>query len=566
MSAGPELSHVTSSQAPTLAFLVAVLLAACGDGSGPSNDAVDCSEVGPTVLGVGEHTIIDAADISCVQLPAAAAGAEHLYVALSGQGVVARDGITAGYELSAGPPTMAAVKAPRIQAGRAQSTPSAAARFHDTIRARERELVATRGAGPTQPRARAAAVPPAVGDRRSFKVCETAACAEFVDVAATARVVGQGVAVFVDDAAPANGYTQLDLEQVGTLFDDYLYPIDTAAFGGESDLDDNDVVIVLLSTQVNQLVPNCNSTGSVVAGYFFGLDLLPERPNSNAGEIFYGLAPDPDNPSCTIGRDEAVVILPRVFAHELMHMIGFNQSVLVRGARSIEETWLDEGLAHFAEELTGRQVPDAECQPLFETCEAQFITDNLRNAYLYLDEPEESFLIEPDTSTGDLAERGANWLFVRWLADHYAVSQPLGVEVTRALVQTTLRGSANVEAAAGEPLDQLIARWQLANYVEDLSGFTPADETLRYTSWAFREVYAADFANGLADKPYPLTPDSTGTGGYSRTGTLRGGSGRHLRIIQPASAPSVTLRLTRDDGASALADDAEPRTALIRIR
>ncbi|MEZ0333023.1 MAG: hypothetical protein ACAI18_03370, partial [Gemmatimonadales bacterium] len=240
--------------------------------------------------------------------------------------------------------------------------------------------------------------------------------------------------------------------------------------------------------------------------------------------------------------------------------------VLVRDASEVEQTWLDEGLAHIAEELAGRLVPDAECQPLYDTCESQFLSSNLANAYLYFDDPEASFLIQPDTSGGDLSELGANWLFVRWVADHYAATQPTGVEVTRGLVQTTLRGSANIEQVTGEPFDDLVARWQLANYAEDLPGLTPADGTLQYTSWAFRDVYQSNFEAGIFLKPYPLTPDSTLTGTYAHTGTLRGGSGRHLRIIQPGSAGPVLLRLTRSDGSTRLADDAEPRVALIRIR
>jgi hypothetical protein len=133
-------------------------------------------------------------------------------------------------------------------------------------------------------------------------------------------------------------------------------------------------------------------------------------------------------------------------------------------------------------------------------------------------------------------------------------------------VQTTLRGSANVEHVAGEPFDDLVSRWQLANYLDDLPGLTPDDPTLQYTSWAFRDVYRAGFEGGVFLKPYPLTPDSTLTGTYSHAGVLRGGSGKHFRVIQPGSAGPVLLRLTRSDGSSRLADDAEPRIALIRIR
>ena len=62
---------------------------------------------------------------------------------------------------------------------------------------------------------------------------------------------------------------------------------------------------MLLTQQVNALSPNCNSTGSVILGYFFGADLLPHsssNPGSNEAEIFYGLVPDPCNPSCDISE------------------------------------------------------------------------------------------------------------------------------------------------------------------------------------------------------------------------------------------------------------------------
>jgi len=545
----------------------ALLLAACSDGSGPDGQGVDCSGVSPTALAVGEDVILNATQVPCVQLPAAGPqGAEHLYVALSGQGLETDDGVTAGYSLAASD-AGTAVTATRALSRQIRARSGAAAKFHSSLRARERELVRRNGgAKVAASRAGAAAAPPTVGETRTFSVCETTSCDDFVSVSATAEVVGQRVAIFLDDAAPAPGYTPIDLQHVGHLFDNYLHPIDTTAFGGESDLDANEVVIVLLSARVNQLVPNCNDVGSIVAGYFFGLDLLPTLPNSNGGEIFYGLVPDPDNTSCTISRDFAVETLPGVFVHEFAHMIGFNQRVLERGASEVEQTWLDEGLAHIAEELAGRLVPDAECQPLYDSCDDQFLSSNIENAYLYLEDPEASFLIQPDTSGGDLSELGANWLFVRWVADHYANTQPTGVEVTRGLVQTTLRGSANVEAVTGVSFDDLVARWQLANYVEDLPGLTPADQTLQYTSWAFRDVFQANFETGVFLKPYPLTPDSTLTGTYAHAGTLRGGSGRHVRIIQPASAGPVFLRLTRSDGSTVLADDAEPRIALTRIR
>ena len=42
-------------------------------------------------------------------------------------------------------------------------------------------------------------------------------------------------------------------------------------------------------------------------------------------------------------------------------MISFNQHVLVRDGDA-EDTWLNEGLSHYAEELGGRVVPDDLCR------------------------------------------------------------------------------------------------------------------------------------------------------------------------------------------------------------
>jgi hypothetical protein len=407
----------------------------------------------------------------------------------------------------------------------------------------------------------ATVAPPVFGEQRTFNVCATDTCDSFVQTTATARSIGQRVAIYVDNAAPAGGYTDPDLDQVKTLFDQYLYPIDTTAFNRESDIDGNGVVIVLLTPQVNALSPGCNSTGRIILGYFFGADLLPKssvNPGSNEAEVFYGLVPDPNNSSCTIDKAEANSRLPATFIHEFQHMISFNQHVLIRNG-SAEDTWLNEGLSHFAEELGGRLVPDQEC-PVTSSCEVEFLASgDVLNAFEYLASPEDFFLIEPGNSTGKLEERGANWLFVRWLADHFATDTILGTELTRALVATNQTGSTNVSARTGVDFSTLVGEWQLTNYLDDLPGFPTSDPRLRYKSWNFRAVAAANA------EPYPLQPDSTDGTNYSHSGTLRAGSGRHILVVQPPGGGLVDLQVTSSTG-TALPSSIVPRVALVRIR
>jgi hypothetical protein len=545
------------------------LVLACGDGSGPGNGAVlTCTEASTEVLAVGEHRILDPTrDDACVRLPAAGpGGAEHLYVPVATEGQETEDGVSTPYLITGSDATTPTAAPPQpLSSGllSAFRPPSSAGEFHRMLRHRERSLTEdpARVLFNDAQMAPSNAVPPVPGEQRIFKVCTTRQCNTFIDATATAKAVGQRVAIFVDNDAPPGGYTDPELSEVGNLFDNFLYPIDTVAFGRASDIDGNGVVIVLLTHRVNALSPGCDSTGSVVLGYFFGADLLPRsaaNPGSNEAEIFYGLVPDPLNTSCDISAAFALSRLPATFIHEFQHMISFNQHVLVRGGTS-EDTWLNEGLSHFAEELGGRQIPAAEC-PVSGSCVHDFIQGDMENGLEYLASPEDHFLIEPGSSSAELAERGANWLFVRWLADHFASDTLLGTDLTRRLVATRLVGAANVETQTGIGFDVLVPEWQMTNYLDDLPEYQLVASRLRYKTWNFR---------GAADslgQAYPLSPDVTGGPGYSHSSVLRAGSGRHVLVTQAGGASAVDLRLTSPSGEEPVSSSASPRIGLVRIR
>jgi hypothetical protein len=542
------------------------LALACRDGSGPgTGPSLTCTDASTEVLAVGEHRILDPTrDDACVRLPAAgSAGAEHLYVAVATEGQETADGVSAPYALT-GSDTPTAAPRPLSSGLLSAFQPAPSANeFHRMLRSRERALTESPSEVlfNTSEMAAATTAPPVPGEQRTFKVCTSRQCNTFVDATATAKAVGQRVAIFVDNDAPAGGYTDPQLTEVGNLFDDFLYPIDTVAFGRESDIDANGVVIVLLTHRVNALTPNCASSGSVVLGYFFGADLLPRsaaNPGSNLAEIFYGLVPDPLNMSCDISAEFALSRLPATFIHEFQHMISFNQHVLVRGGTS-EDTWLNEGLSHFAEELGGRQIPSAEC-PVSGSCVHDFIQGDLENALDYLAAPEDHFLIEPGSSSAELAERGANWLFVRWLADHFASDTLLGTDLTRRLVATRLVGAANAEAQTGVGFEVLVPEWQMTNYLDDLPEYQQVFSRLRYKTWNFRG------ASDSVGQTYPLVPDLTDGSGYSHSAVLRAGSGRHVLVTQAAGAAAVDLRLTSPSGEEPVPVNVSPRIGLVRIR
>jgi hypothetical protein len=563
---------VTSIRPIVSAILAVAVVAAagCGDGSGPGEPVLDCDQVAPTTLLPGQLALVDASETACMRLESSGAeAAEYLYVAYSAAGEESRDGSSAEYLLSgtAGAPPPTAVVRPPVQAARAAATP--AQRFHDRLRTMGRDLArshrAARLSGTTAPAAKAPAT--VFGEARTFNVLRSAELSgtkpeDYVQVAGTARYVGTHTSIFLDDASPIQGgYTQADIDAIGRLFDDHIHPIDVNAFGSETDVNRDGLVLVLLTDRVTRIA-GCGA-GQVVVGLFFAVDLFPNLVGSNNAEIFYGLTPDP---ACGVDRDFAIERLPAVFIHEFQHMINYGQKVIQRNGDA-EDTWLDEGLSGFAEELGGRLVPDDRC--LDDDCLTQFNRDNLINAYDYLSQQDDAYLIGPRRPPLPLTEYGATWLFVRWLADQFAAEPTLGTDLTRALVQTTRTGAANVATATSMPFDRLIGEWQLANYLEDHPDFETLTAGTRYgyTSWRLRDVFASfnQQSPQLFPSPYPIQPDLFASADYLRDGMLRAGSGRHLLIEQPASAARDVL-LTDPDGTAALASAIAPRTAVLRLR
>ena len=565
--------------------VVMASLAACGgDTTGPSLSV--CGVVTPTAVAVGDVSIVDPAGGPCVAVPSVPAaggtGAQYLYLAVSTAGTQTANGITGPYAVSGASVPSTADQAPLPSPLLSSFKPALTAeQFHMMLRRRERATASDPRAvlfrsTAKKPSLAVAAAAPQVGDQKSFFVCRDTNCdPPFVTVTATVQQVGGNLAIFVDNASTGNQlYSASDLSNIAQLFDNFLYPIDTTNFGRESDIDGNGVVQVLLTPQINKLSGNCNATHSVILGYFFSVDLEPSQPGSNKGEVFYSIVPDPDNTTCTIRKVDAEDNLGPTFIHEFQHMISYNRHVLLNGgAGQTEDTWLNEGLSHYAEELGGRLIPDANNPFLVlqnENTLGQFAGGDYANAYNYLTNPEAVSLIESDQSTGLLTERGANWLMVKWLGGQFGTTTPnpaapnflvQSTDFTLKLENTTLFGSANVAQQTGQSFPDLVTWWQLANYLDDLTGFTPLNPRLQYVGFNLRAALAQ-----LNQTPsFPLVPDSTLTGAYSHAGTLHQGSGHHVRIVQSAGAPGVQFKLSGQAG-GAISQSLVARVGLVRIR
>ncbi len=419
------------------------------------------------------------------------------------------------------------------------------AQFELDRRLRTLEKEATRGGGAVQwggdRPARTggpASAPPTVGEQRTFQVFQSVG--NFTEVTAEARFVGARAALFVDEDAPAGGFTQADLQLFSERFDDFIHPTVTSAFGGESDLDDNDRVVILFSPAVNALTPR-GATG-FVGGFFFGIDLVPETPGSNAGEVFYTLVPDPDGLFSDAREKEAILeIVPGILAHEFQHMVHFNQRVLLLGAEANEALWLSEGLAQYAEELVARdygEAGDVDSEELFR--------DGARErSRRYLAEPEAVSVVIA-AGQGTLEERGGGFLHVMYLVDRF------GEAILDAMVRTTRIGVDNVEAETGTLWPELLSDWWAAIRLDE-TGVESAP----------REYPGVDLRSFLQD-PFPLEPEVLSADGFERTGSLLSSSVEYFEVV-PQAGGSLTVRIG-GAGGGVIPPQAGLRVRVIRVR
>lgn len=413
-------------------------------------------------------------------------------------------------------------------AGRRTSAPrlTAATRWEAALRRSEAELASGRVAEPVAvPRAPARV--PTVGDRRTFRVLNVDR--ELEEVSAVVRHVGDRAVVYVDEAAPAGGFSEGDLAALAGRFDGTIHPVVTAAFGDESDLDGNGRVAVLFTPVVNRLSPP--GSEGFVGGFFYGLDLL-EGEGGNDGEVFYALVPDPHGiHSEPRSRERVLEAVGAVLAHEFQHMVHFHQRVLLRGGSGAGALWLSEGLAQMAEELVARAFQGVGDGDLA----GQFRVGNRTRARLYLEDPGAVSLVAA-SGHGTLPERGGGWLFILYLADRW------GEEVLAHLTRTTRTGVGNVTAATGEAWPDLLADFWSALYLEG----TGAGD--RY-ALGYRSTDLASLVGG-AGPAWPLPVLRGGGADFLHADTLWSSSARHYLLEPPAGQPLV-LRMAGEAGGAA---------------
>ena len=450
--------------------------------------------------------------------------------------------------------------------------PTAAQRAADRfLRARAKQL-ALAGASRHAPVRATSAVSTPPDTLHNFQVASSLSAATWATVTARLAYTGANILLYLDTLAPAGGFTPTQLQTFGQYFDQTLFPIDTTAFGGPSDIDQNGHVIMLLSKVVNALTPAAAcATQGFVAGFFDGEDFNgPTDPHSNQGEIFYAIVPDPSGVySCVHPVADLNDVIPATFLHELQHLISFSQHVVVAGGQP-EASWLDEGQSIAAEEL-GSLYYEAKCPPpacrtdpaqLFPDSAQGFVQSLLYDSYRFGLLPDTaSITLEDDGNQGE-SWRGGAWLLVRWLVDH------AGFGTYRLLEHGPSGGVADIEQATGQPFPALFADFGLALYTDSLPGLprTTAPAADRFTTRNLRQLWARVYATSGPSTaiPLPMPVQLFAVTADTSTAVLYPGTVTYFRLDTPTGSAAVSIRFAAPGGASFPATLA-PQLAVFRL-
>jgi hypothetical protein len=373
------------------------------------------------------------------------------------------------------------------------------------------------------------------------------------------------------DGPPSALFTQAVLDSITTEFDNITYPTDSSYFHNPTDVDGNGHIILLFSGQINKLTPP-GTTGGFVGGFFFAGDFFPPTgtsagtfcPESNQAEIFYLLSPDPTGRFGNVRSTSSVRQGTRgTIAHEFQHMINAGNRFQNPAISEFEATWLDEALAHFAEDAVGRvsrgfgdlqMLTYPELLPCNTPCSAAndfnaFFFQNFARLTYWMLHPDQ---FSPTSKMADtsLATRGAAWAIVRYAADNYSNNNPRAL--TRVLVAGPDTGVKNFTSATKAPMDTLVKGWLVSMY--DGAHLNPPIGGLsakyQYQTYNFRSIMGP-VARAVLNQPttnYPLLVQPIGSGSDNIASTNLSGSGTYYRLTVSSGAGDKNVKILDASG------------------
>jgi uncharacterized protein YjdB len=420
-------------------------------------------------------------------------------------------------------------------------------------------------------------------------------CTNFYTIQATRVYYAGKLAIYEDDATPvalkaANNPTMASYyRQIGEQYNDDMEPILRTYFGDpirrDAVTDRDGVLRAVFTPVINNNIPG-------IAGFVVSCDQFPNASNntaSNFGEYFYAYQPTNANSGYTTGTpDQWFRQIRSTFIHEAKH-VASHAARVANNASSYEVSWLEEGTARHAEELWSRMavysVPwkgntgygsaaapgsvYCDVRPSVAACNAanprrpsSSMWNHFVTLYSFLGNPGGLSPFGRSAQDNSSVFYASSWSLLRYIADQYTHDE---AAFFTALNQATNSGASNLAARTGLTMAELLGRWALALYADDMPGLTGRPE-LQVATWNLPGVYAgakADFP-GTFTRATPLvtTPLSFGTFAALQRSALVGGGVDYFEITGTNAAGQAIILQSLSGGAPAGA----LRMAILRVQ
>ncbi len=431
---------------------------------------------------------------------------------------------------------------------------------HNQVMDRNRAIVRRLGpVAPSMARARQA-LALSVSDTLTLFAGFEATCSARDQVRTVVRRVGDN-AVWLDDIEnPSTTFTDSELAYLDSFYAANVREVHEDYFGGLSDIDGNNRVMILMTRQVNRQ----SDEDSFLRGWVWFADLYPsaECATSNQAEIFYGHVPDPDGVFGRVWTKQQVLAsYPSLLTHEIAH--------LVQGAAAIFEeadhtTWEIEGGATLSEQLvayglfghgSGRNLGYAAYRQGLDWYSkwgsglASFFgedSDDPTNSHGIPNAPEEcSWLGRPEEGNDgpctnafravyDVPSVVLRYAMDRWGDDYSGGEQAL----MRRLTRSPTKGLASLAEVSDWPAEQVLADFYISLWI-DLNG----GDSYGMATWDLDDIWNR-FAQSAQLRPYVSTSAE-----LNGRWNVRAGSTSYLEWIPRGSRGPTALRVRLPSGA-----------------
>jgi len=251
----------------------------------------------------------------------------------------------------------------------------------------------------------------------------------------TGRLIGEGntVRVFLDSQLAANQLAPGLMDEIVGLLDHDIIADSAVQLGTHRDIDGDGKLAVLLTPWLGKLQGGKTSVNGFVRSSDFRSGLA--APFSNQCDVLY-----------LNSALQPIDGLQTLLAHEYTHAVCFSRRLptdALPAGLPEEEDWLNEAIAHVAENLHGTGWSNLD-----------YRIDR------FLAGPHRSPLVVRDYYRAGLWRdhgcRGATYLFLRWCVDQY------GEGLLQSLLANPVTGQRNFEWTTGVLFSELYRNWTIA--------------------------------------------------------------------------------------------------------